>query len=66
MEPENGRSAALIVRVWHEPGTPAHEVRARLVTERAEVEGHAITLAARGEDEIVAAFRSWLHEFTQR
>jgi hypothetical protein len=65
MEHEESRSAALIVRVWHEPGTPSQEVRARL-TETAEVEGHALTQAVRGEEEIVAAFRGWLREFTQR
>ena len=65
MEHEDARSAALIIRVWHEPGTPAQEVRARF-TETAEVEGHAVTQAVRGEEEIVAAFRSWLREFTQR
>lgn len=65
MEHEDANSTALIVRVWHEPGTPAQELRARF-TEAAEVEGHALTHAVRGEDEIVAAFRSWLREFTQR
>ena len=47
MEHEDARSAALIIRVWHEPGTPAQEVRARF-TETAEVEGHAVTQAVRG------------------
>jgi hypothetical protein len=65
MEHEDAQSAALVVRVWHEPGTPPQDLRARF-TETAEVEGHAITRAVRGEDEIVDAFRSWLRGFTQR
>jgi hypothetical protein len=65
MDQDDARSDALIVRVWHEPGTPPQDLRARF-TETAEVEGHAISVAVRGEDEIVAAFRSWLRGFTQR
>jgi hypothetical protein len=64
-QPED-RSTALVIRLWHEAGTPPDEVRARLMASGdGEAQRWTETVAA-GEDEIVAAVRRFLHAFTER
>ena len=67
MRQDDDRSAALVIRVWHEPGTPPEEIRAR-ITPAAETEAHGSVefSAALGEEAILVAVRSWLREFGSR
>ena len=67
MRQDDDRSAALVIRAWHEPGAPPDEIRARL-TQAPETEGHGSheSTVALGEEAILAAVRSWLHEFGTR
>jgi hypothetical protein len=60
------RSAVLVIRAWHEPGSPPREVRARLTqTPDTDTTGWDESVA-RGEDEIVAAVLRWLDDFHER
>jgi hypothetical protein len=60
------RSAVLVIRAWHEPGSPPHDVRARLTQTRdTDVTGWDESVA-RGEAEIVAAVLRWLEDFNGR
>ncbi len=66
MEQADDRSAVLVIRAWHEPGSPPHEVRARLTSTPDAEAFRWDEIVARGEDEIVAAVLRWLGEFTRR
>lgn len=59
-QPEE-QSAVLVIRAWHEEGTPPGAVRARL-TEGLDEQ----TRAFDGEEAILDAVRAWLRAFTQR
>ena len=55
------QSAVLVIRAWHEEGSPPGAVRARL-TESLDEEAHAVE----GEEAILDAVRAWLRAITQR
>ena len=66
MRHDDDRSAALVIRAWHEPGAPPEEIRARLTqTPDSDEPGSSETVAL-GEDAILAAVRDWLHAFRTR
>ena len=66
MAPPDERSAVLVIRAWHEPGSPPHEVRARLTqTPDTDAAGWDESVA-RGEEEIIDAVLRWLDDFNER
>jgi hypothetical protein len=66
MAHEEDRSAVLVIRAWHEPGSPQDEVRARLTSTPDAEAFRWDESVARGKEEIVAAVLHWLNEFTRR
>lgn len=61
MRQGDDQSAVLVIRAWHEEGSPPGAVRARL-TESLDGEAQAVD----GEEAIVDAVRAWLRAITQR
>jgi hypothetical protein len=66
MRHDDDRSAALVIRAWHEPGTPPEEIRARLTLTADNAEAGSFETVARGEDAILDAVRDWLRAFRER
>ena len=66
MRQDDDRSAALVIRAWHEPGAPPEEIRARLTQTPDTAEPGREESVALGEDAIVDAVRRWLHAFGTR
>jgi hypothetical protein len=63
MRRSDDRSAVLVIRAWHEPGSDPVQVRARLTqTTDADTPGWEQASAA-GEDAILAAVGDWLRAF---
>lgn len=61
MRQPDDQSAVLVIRAWHEEGSPAGAVRARLTESLGDR-----THAADGEEAILQAVREWLQTITRR
>jgi hypothetical protein len=63
MRRSDDRSAVLVIRAWHEPGSSPIEVRARLTqTTDADQPGWE-QAAVQGEEQVLAAVGDWLRAF---
>jgi len=60
MRHQDNQSAVLVIRAWHEEGSPPGAVRARLTQTREVGATGWDELAVEGEEAILAATREWL------
>jgi hypothetical protein len=64
MRQSKERSAVMVIRAWHEPGSAPSQVRVRLTQTPDTGQPGWEQSAAEGEEEILAAVAEWLHAFT--